>query len=386
MIDLRDYFLNRFLYFTGSITFKWYNGVATILMVQSVIMGVSGELIAFWYSANVLTVKDSLLFLKYNTLFGDILIRTHKLTVNVAFAVVFFHMFKGLSTWAGAGSRVAIWKSGMGILICMFGASYAGCILPWNVLSPTLYTMIQTIVDTYVGGWAVFILLGGERLHNLVLERTLIAHILFCLVGLGFVVAHVRFIHFNNSSINKYYTWSKAERPMWMPNELVKELYIMYFYFFFFLFLVYRKAMTFGSVYITLFKFYYGGATNWNLLPPSIEPEWYFWIFYFALASANSLTGGLFRAIAIFVALIFVFSLKEVASNNYVFSVDSEVWNSVFYFFFIVLSLIFFTRAKFQPWHTDVLDTVIFSLFFFEFLVYPINIPLMDAYAKKNFK
>lgn len=236
MIDLRDYFLNRFLYFTGSITFKWYNGVATILMVQSVIMGVSGELIAFWYSANVLTVKDSLLFLKYNTLFGDILIRTHKLTVNVAFAVVFFHMFKGLSTWAGAGSRVAIWKSGMGILICMFGASYAGCILPWNVLSPTLYTMIQTIVDTYVGGWAVLILLGGERLHNLVLERTLIAHILFCLVGLGFVIAHVRFIHFNNSSINKYYTWSKAERPMWMPNELVKELYIMYFYFFFFCF------------------------------------------------------------------------------------------------------------------------------------------------------
>jgi hypothetical protein len=27
---------------------------------------------------------------------------------------------------------------------------------------------------------------------------------------------------------------------------------------------------------------------------------------------------------------------------------------------------------------------LLFSLFFFEFAVYPINIPLMEAYAKKN--
>jgi hypothetical protein len=30
-------------------------------MVQAVIMGVSGELIVIWYSANVATVKESLL-------------------------------------------------------------------------------------------------------------------------------------------------------------------------------------------------------------------------------------------------------------------------------------------------------------------------------------
>jgi len=96
------------------------------------------------------------------------------------------------------------------------------------------------------------------------------------------------------------------------------------------------------------------------------------------------LSGGLFRAIIFFVALTFIYNLKEVASNNYIFGVDSEIYNSFLFFSFILLVFIFFTRAKFQSWHTKVLDMVLFSLFFFEFIVYPINVPLLEAYYKKN--
>jgi len=373
------------LFFTGSITFKWHNGIATMLMLQAFIMGFTGELIAMWYSADVTNVKSSLLYLKYNTAYGDVLLRMHKLTINVSFALVFVHMSKGITLYAGAGSRAAIWKSGIGILICMYGASYAGCILPWNVLSPTLYTMIQTILDVYAGGAVVLMLLGGERLPALVLEKTLLAHVMVSTLGLIFVLAHIRFIHFNNSSVTKYYTWTREERPHWLPNELVKEVFVFYLYCFFFFYITYRKSMTFGSMIISVFKFYYAGATNWNFLPPSIEPEWYFWIFYFALASSKSLTGGLFRAIFLFIALYFTFSFRDVVNADMVNNLDAEVLNSFFHGAFVLLATIFFTRSKFRPWHTGAFDLILFSLTCVELIIYPININLLEAYSEDYF-
>jgi len=66
--------------------------------------------------------------------------------------------------------------------------------------------MVQTIVDTYVGGWAVFLLLGGEKIPCSILARTLIAHILLSVAGLGFLMYHIRMVHFGGSSVNKYMT------------------------------------------------------------------------------------------------------------------------------------------------------------------------------------
>lgn len=150
----------------------------------------------------------------------------------------------------------------MGILLTMYAVSYAGCILPWTVLSPTLYTMIQTIVDTYCGGWAVFLLLGGEKIPVPILARTLIAHILFSCIGFCLLIYHIRMVHFGASSINKYTSWPTNERPMWMPDELTKELYLLYTFFLIFFFIIYRKSASWGSSYLSLYKFYYGGATN----------------------------------------------------------------------------------------------------------------------------
>ncbi len=124
------FFVDRVLFFTGAFTFKWVNGVATLLMLVALMMGVSGELMCLWYSTYITEVKASLLFMKYNTQIGDILVRSHKMLVAVGFASVFFHMAKAIQANAYYGSRAGMWKSGMGILMMMFGISYMGCILP----------------------------------------------------------------------------------------------------------------------------------------------------------------------------------------------------------------------------------------------------------------
>lgn len=111
-------------------TFKWINGVATLLILIAVKMAVSGELICLWYSTNVTQVKSSLLFIKYNTRMGDFLVRTHKILIAVGFATVFLHMAKGVYLSAFFGSRASTWKTGFFLLVIMFGVSYAGCILP----------------------------------------------------------------------------------------------------------------------------------------------------------------------------------------------------------------------------------------------------------------
>ena len=68
-------------------------------------MAITGELICLWYSTNVLEVKFSLLFLKYDTRVGDILVRIHKLLIAVSFATVFLHMGKAIFFSAAYGSR-----------------------------------------------------------------------------------------------------------------------------------------------------------------------------------------------------------------------------------------------------------------------------------------
>jgi len=270
------YFIDRILFFSGALTFKWINGVATLLILSSTVMAITGELICLWYSTSTLEVKFSLLFLKYDTRVGDILVRIHKLLIAVSFATVFLHMGKAVLFSGAYGSRASTWKTGMLILVAMFASSYAGCILPWTVLTPTLYTMVQTILDTYLGGWSVFILLGGEKCHLAILARTLVVHILSGVLGFLLLALHIRAVHFVISSVNRFSMWSTLDRPLWLPNELVKELYLLYFFIFFFLGMIYRKSASWGSVYSSIYKFYYGGATNWNNLPPSIEPEWYF--------------------------------------------------------------------------------------------------------------
>jgi quinol-cytochrome oxidoreductase complex cytochrome b subunit len=100
-----SYFIDRFLFFTGATTFKWVNGVATLLLLLSVLMAVSGELICIWYATSVTDVKASLLFLKYNTRIGDLLVRGHKLMIATAFVAVFLHMGKAYSFGVFYGSR-----------------------------------------------------------------------------------------------------------------------------------------------------------------------------------------------------------------------------------------------------------------------------------------
>lgn len=337
-----------------------------------------------WYATYVTEVKASLLFMKYNTKIGDILIRSHKMLVAIAFASVFFHMAKAIQANAYYGARAGMWKSGMGILVSMFAISYMGCILPWTVLSPTLYTMVQTIVDTYAGGWAVFLLLGGEKIPCSILCRTLIAHILLSMVGVLFLLYHIRMVHFGGSSVNKYMSWPTNERPNWMPDEIVKELYVVYAYFFLFFFLIYKKAASWGSTYLSLYKFYYGGATNWNNLPASIEPEWYFWIFYFSLASASSLSGGLLRIALLFLFLGLLPFVKDLQCMKSADAPEHSSLNAGLGFFFVIVFFIFFNRSKGSWWHVYFLDGMLGGISIFELAFTAINLDLVIAHATRQ--
>lgn len=332
------------------------------MFIYAIIMAISGELICLWYSPSIIDVKFSLLFLKFDTRIGDILVRTHKLIIAISFVAVILHLGKAVFFSSMFGVRSSTWKTGFGVLLIMFASSYAGCILPWTVLSPTLFTMVQTIVDTYIGGWAVFVILGGELTYMSILSKVLIAHILVGVVGAIFLIGHVRAVHFVISSVNRFYIWVTLDRPLWLPNELVKELYLLYAFFFFFLSMVYRKSASFGSSYSSLYKFYYGGATNWNNLPASIEPEWYFWLFYFALASASSLLGGLLRIFLFFILLGLTSVFKNIQCYKTVETTEEVSSNTGILFSFIGLFFIFFNRSRSSFWHIYFLDSVLFFL------------------------
>jgi quinol-cytochrome oxidoreductase complex cytochrome b subunit len=75
------------------------------LLITAIQMAVSGELMCIWYSTNIVQVKASLLFMKYSTRSGDLLVRSHKILIAAAFALVFLHMGKAVHVGALTGSR-----------------------------------------------------------------------------------------------------------------------------------------------------------------------------------------------------------------------------------------------------------------------------------------
>lgn len=179
-----------------------------------------------------------------------------------------------------------------------------------------------------------------------ILARTLVAHILLGLVGLIALTLHIRAVHFVLSSVNRFNTWPTLDRPSWLPNEIVKELYLLIFFFYFFFFITYKKAASWGSMYVSFHKFYYGGATNWNNLPPSIEPEWYFWIFYFSLASASSLSGGLIRVGVLFLLVGSMPLFKSVLCSKLTETTEDTSLNNFLFFSFFVVFFIFYNRSR----------------------------------------
>jgi len=72
--------------------------------------------------------------------------------------------------------------------------------------------MVQTIVSNFLGKWLVSVLFGGLRLSPNILERVLIAHILFALMIGIFLAVHLRTLHLNGSSINRFFLFLLFER------------------------------------------------------------------------------------------------------------------------------------------------------------------------------
>jgi len=71
-------------------------------------MAITGEIMCIWYSTYITEVKASLLYMKYNTKFGDIFVRAHKMLIAIAFISVYFHMGKAIQANAYYGVRAGI--------------------------------------------------------------------------------------------------------------------------------------------------------------------------------------------------------------------------------------------------------------------------------------
>jgi hypothetical protein len=76
-------------------------------------MAISGELICLWYSPSIIDVKFSLLFLKFDTRIGDILVRTHKLIIAISFVAVILHLGKAVFFSSMFGNVIGIQMLGI---------------------------------------------------------------------------------------------------------------------------------------------------------------------------------------------------------------------------------------------------------------------------------
>jgi hypothetical protein len=114
-------------------------------------------------------------------------------------------------------------------------------------------------------------------------------------------------------------------------------------------------------------------------LPASIEPEWYFWIFYFALASASSLAGGLARIVILFASLALLPSLKAAQCAKSVDTSEDVSLNTPLLFSYVGLFFIFFNRSRAANWHIYFLDAILLSTLLGEGVLLSAN----SDYAKK---
>jgi quinol-cytochrome oxidoreductase complex cytochrome b subunit len=151
--DKRRYFHNLLLHFRPSevpertlrLTLTWgLGGIAAVLFVLLIVTGLA---LKFVYEPVPDRAYDSILYLRDQIPFGQLLRNLHRWCGNGLVLTAFLHLLRVVYTGALDRSRSGNWQIGLALIAAVVLSNFTGYLLPWDQIAYWAVTISTSMLD-----------------------------------------------------------------------------------------------------------------------------------------------------------------------------------------------------------------------------------------------
>lgn len=172
---------------------RWWYCLGGLTFFLFLVQGVTGIMLAFYYTPTPAEAYTSILFIENEVLLGSAVRMIHHWSANGMIVMAFAHMLRVFIMGAYKPPRELNWVSGTALLVMTLGFGFTGYLLPWDqraYWATTVGTEIGGSIPV-IGDLALVFLRGGWNITNLTLSRFFAAHVLILpLITVTFMGLH----------------------------------------------------------------------------------------------------------------------------------------------------------------------------------------------------
>lgn len=275
----------------------WWN-FGSLLGLCLTIQIITGALLAIHYTPHVDIAFSSIAHITRDVNYGWILRNLHANGGSWFFICIYLHVGRGL--YYGSFIFIETWNIGVIILIILIASAFIGYVLIWGQIRFWGATVITNLFSAipYVGKTLVEWMWGGFAVDNATLNRFFTLHFLLPFIIIALSAIHLLFLHQTGSN-----------NPLGLNSDSDKVPFHWYY--------TIKDTVGFLLLLFTLglvvifWPAVLGDPENFIpanplVTPLHIKPEWYFLWAYAILRSIPNKLGGV---IAIFRAILILFTL-----------------------------------------------------------------------------
>ncbi len=280
----------------------WWN-YGSLLGLCLVIQIVTGLFLSIHYSPRIEIAFSSVCHINREVNYGWLIRAAHANGASLFFIFIYIHMGRGI--YYGSFYIIETWNVGLLIFILSIATAFLGYVLPWGQIRFWGATVITNLFSAipYIGKILVEWIWGGFAVDAATLNRFFALHFIIPFVIVFIVVLHIIFLHQTGSN-NPLGVNCDSDRVPFHRYYSIKDM------------LGYSIALIIFILVVTLTPNIFTDPENFILANPlvtpiHIKPEWYFLWLYAILRSIPNKLGGV---IALFSAIIIIFTLPLISS------------------------------------------------------------------------
>lgn len=347
----------------------WWN-FGSLLGLCLGVQLVTGLFLAIHYTPHVDLAFSSVAHISRDVNYGWFLRNLHANGASWFFICIYLHVGRGI--YYASYKNQETWNIGVILLLLTIATAFVGYVLVWGQIRFWGATVITNLLSAipYIGKSIVEWLWGGFAVDNATLNRFFAFHFLLPFAIAAVTVIHLLFLHQTGSN-----------NPLGLNSDSSKIAFHTYY--------TVKDIVGFVFITITLLAVALFWPTSLgdpdNFLPANplvtpthIKPEWYFLWAYAILRSIPNKLGGV---VAIFAAILILFSLPLI--NNPTINGNTFYPTTQVIFWLLVIDTIWLTWIGGCPVEApyETLGQIFTFLYFFLHLINPIASKLSDIIA-----
>ena len=286
----------------SNLSYMWNFG--SLLALCLIIQIISGLTLTMHYNPSALEAFNSVEHIMRDVNNGWLIRYLHSNTASAFFALVYFHVARGMYYGSYRSPRTLTWVIGTIILVLMMATGFLGYVLPFGQMSLWGATVITNLISAipWIGQDIVEFIWGGFSVNNATLNRFFALHYLLPFILAALVLMHLIVLHDTAGSSNPLGISGNYDRLPFSPYFISKDLITIFVFF----------GVLTGFVFFI--PNLLGDSENYipanpMLTPSAIVPEWYLLPYYGIL---RSIPNKLLGVIAMFAAILIIAILSLV--------------------------------------------------------------------------